>query len=225
MRRAIGILGGSFNPVHLGHVRAAIEVRERLGLDRVDLVPAGVQPMKPDRNMLPFEFRRALLEAAVHGAPGLAVNPLEGLRPGPSFTCDTLDWYRAAHPDLEPYFILGAPSLLDLPAWKRGPDLPGLAHFVALARAGTGVPDIEALLARHWPGAARLSDGRAEAAWRLASGRTLFYLDIPRMDVSSTLVRDRWRAKKSLFMLLPPGVERGLMAAEEVCAAAWGPRG
>ncbi len=103
----IGILGGSFNPVHTGHVRMAIETLERLSLDRVELVPAKKPPHKDEADILPFELRLELVNRAVQGIPGLGSNPLEGERRGPSFTCDTLTCYRTEQPETEIYFIVG----------------------------------------------------------------------------------------------------------------------
>ena len=111
----IGILGGSFNPVHTGHVRMAVEALEQVGLDRVDLMPAKEPPHKGSEGLLPFAVRLEMVERAVEAIPGLGANPVEGDRPGPSFTCDTLTCFRTEQPQNDFYFILGASTFLELP--------------------------------------------------------------------------------------------------------------
>ena len=225
MRRSVGILGGSFNPVHIGHIRLAVEVGERLGLDRIDLVPAARPPHKSVSGLLPLATRLHLLELAVADTPFLRINDLEGRRDGASYTWDTLTAYRNEDPEREIFFILGTGDLLTLPLWRRGLELLSLARFVTVPRNGTELERVRTFLED--------TDGinaspcsppvpAVEAAWRLSPETTLLYLPVPRLDVSSSLVRKIWREGRSVSCLLPPGVEKALRDQREKIDNVWG---
>jgi nicotinate-nucleotide adenylyltransferase len=215
--RGVGILGGCFNPVHNGHLRLAIEVREQLDLARVELMPAHVPPHKPGEGMLPFALRAALAEAAVAGVPGLAVSRLEAERPGPSYTVDTLAALRAARPGVRPWFILGAADLADLPGWHRWREIPALCDLAVAGRGEAGPEAMAAFVAAHWPGAG--PDGAG--GWLLPGGGRLRPVALQRLDISASDVRARWLAGRSLAGLVPAAVERALAQAAGVVRAAW----
>lgn len=215
----IGILGGSFNPVHVGHVRAAIEVLERLGLSRVELVPAKQPPHKDGADILPFDLRMELIAAAIEDVPGLGSNPLEGERPGPSFTCDTLNCYRVEQPESEITFIVGASTFLDLAKWRRGPEIPGMASLAVVNR-WEAADKVAGFIADQWPEAAREGDD----AWTFPGGRTLRVVDNPRLDIKGGHIRRRWLARRSLRYLVPPGVEALLEERADMVEQCWGKR-
>lgn len=221
----VGILGGSFNPVHTGHVRMAVEVLERLHLERVDLVPAAVPPHKPADGMLPFDLRLGLCQLAVEGIPGLRASAIEGERRGPSYTCDTLTCYAA--PPEELFFILGAGTLLELPSWRHGLEIPSISGLVCVNRGGgaetRGFEAVAALVAARWPEAMQTSSGH-EPSWRFPSGARLICLEIPRLDIKARDVRERWRQGRNLSLLLPSAVQRALLAGWPEYEAAWGRR-
>lgn len=135
MARA-GVLGGSFNPIHLGHLLLADEVRERLDLDRILFVPASVPPHKPPRDLAAPEHRYAMVRLAIAGHSRFAVSDLELRRPGPSYTVDTLAEIRR-EADSELFLLLGSETFLDLLAWKEPARLAQLARLVVIPRAGT----------------------------------------------------------------------------------------
>jgi nicotinate-nucleotide adenylyltransferase len=223
----IGIFGGCFNPVHCAHLRAALEAAEGLGLDRVDFVPSARPPHKPDAPMLGFAARLRLLRAAVADMPGLAVNDLESRRPGPSYTYDTLVRYREDHPGAELFFIMGTGDLLNLATWRRGFELPRLAHLAVLGREGLGGEEIGAYLAGEGAGigatARSLPPGvSAGAAWAMPGGHMLFCLEIPRLDISASLVRERWRCGRTLRFLAPDAVLQELASIRDEADLAWG---
>lgn len=213
----VGILGGCFNPVHNGHLRLAIEVREQLGLARVELMPAHVPPHKPGEGMLPFVLRAALAEAAVTGVPGLMVSRLEAARPGPSYTVDTLTALRAAWPGVPLWFILGAGDLAGLPGWHRGLEIPALCNLAVAGRGGAGPEAVAAFVAAHWPGAG--PDGAG--GWRLPGGNCLRPVALQRLDISASDVRARWLAGRCLAGLVPREVECALDAGANAVRAAW----
>jgi len=216
----IGILGGSFNPIHAGHMRMAVEMREQLSLARVLLMPAAQPPHKPGDGMLPFAHRLRLVELAVRGVSGVTASGMEGLRPGPSYTVDTLTALREKTPGDEFTFILGSESFLALPGWRRGLDIPGLCHLAVALRKGVDEERIVAHAEANWPGCERLDHDFL----RFPSGNTLRIATLPVFEVCATDVRKRWRQRRCLAMLVPPAaeeiIERGGTAYEQ----AWGQR-
>jgi len=202
----IGILGGSFNPVHNGHLRVAVEALEQLGLARVDLVPAAQPPHKPDSEIMPFERRLQLLDAAVQHHPDLEVNPLEGRRRGPSYTVETLEEYLASWPQAELFFLLGCSDFLTLPKWHEWERLFSLTHFAIVARYGSDKADLDRFLLDR--GLAAHRDQAAGAAWTTSSGNRVHYLEIPQLDISGTLIRHKRRQALSVDFLVPDPVAR-----------------
>lgn len=215
----IGILGGSFNPVHTGHVRMAIEVLERLSLDRVELVPAKQPPHKMGRDILPFDLRLELVNRAIDGISGLGFNPLEGERPGPSFTCDTLHCYRTEQPDSEFSFILGASTFLELPKWRRGMEIPDLASLVVVNRWEAS-DEVAGFIAETWPEATKAEEG----VWLFPEGHSIRLVDIPRLDIKAGYIRRRWLGRRNLSFLVPPGVEALLEERASEVEKYWGVR-
>jgi nicotinate-nucleotide adenylyltransferase len=217
----LGILGGSFNPPHVGHLRLAIEAREMLALDRVDLLPAAVQPLKRGGDMLPFADRARLLTLALSGVPGLGLDLIEGERSGPSFTCDTLELLGQRHPGAAIFSILGAENLQKISIWKRGLELPRLATLAVLGRENQGFEQVGGAVGRFWPGAKPCEDAPAPG-WDLPDGGRVLYLAVRRLDVSSTDVRARWRKGESLKFLVPDAVEAELAKGWPGLTEAWG---
>lgn len=215
----IGILGGSFNPVHSGHVRMAIEVQETLGLDRVELVPAKHPPHKDGADILPFELRLELVKRAIDGIPGLGSNPLEGERPGPSFTCDTLTCYRTEQPESEVSFILGASTFLEVPNWRRGLEIPDLASLVVVNR-WTAADEVAGFIEKHWPNAKQ----QDENVWLFPEGHSIQLVDIPRLDIKGGHIRRRWLERRNLNLLVPAGVIALLEEQAAEVEKCWGRR-
>lgn len=183
-----GVLGGSFDPVHLGHVAAAEAALRLRRLDRVFLVPARHAPHKA-QGAVSFEHRLAMARLAAHGHGGLEVLDLEGRRPGPSYTVDTLAELRKLHPGAAFELLLGADMLLDLPRWRRAEEVVREAQVVAFGR----------------PGAASEAARQAfEAAF--GPGRHV-WLDFSPLDASSSEIRRRLLALKPVRGLLDPAVE------------------
>ena len=134
----LGILGGSFDPVHLGHIAVAEAAGDTLGLDRVLFVVAALQPLKPDGPRASGEDRFAMVSLAVRGRPGLQASGLELRRSGPSYTVDTLGELKRLHPaSTEMFLLLGADALGEFPRWHRAEEIPGLACVVGIPRPGT----------------------------------------------------------------------------------------
>lgn len=229
--RAIGLLGGSFNPFHIGHLRLAIEVLERLKLTRVDITPCSVPPHKATSDLLPFELRAQCIsrsigsEAGEHNVPGLALNTMERERPGPSYTCDTLAEYAQREPDARVHFVLGAGDILTLPSWKQGLQLPDLASLVIVPRQKRDLADVSGFVEEHWPEATPVTPPQGVTAWNFPQGTQLIYLPLPRIDISGEMIRERWREGRSLPGLIPGAALSLLLREAETVAQFWGKNG
>ena len=198
----IAILGGSFNPLHIGHLRLAIEVREALGarVGRVDLLPCAHPPHKNDGGLLPFALRCEMLREAARPYPWLCCNPLEGERTALSYTWDTLGIYAEREPGRELFFVLGSGDYRLLPSWHRGLDLPRRCTLVVVPR-GAGLDSFASLTRDLWPGAETAAGDRF--SMRLPGGGQVLFLPVPWLDISATDIRRRLLEGRSVDFLLP----------------------
>jgi nicotinate-nucleotide adenylyltransferase len=194
----LGIFGGSFDPVHYGHLLLAECCREALALDEVWLVPAAQPPHKQDRKLAPGKARLEMLELALADHEPMRPSALELERGGVSFTVDTLEAICQAHPEAELFLLLGADSLRDLPTWRKPQRILELALPVAVRRGGNPEPDYHVL-------AGLSSPQRLEAIRRLQ-------VEMPRIDLSSTDLRRRARLGLSLRFRTPRAVEEYIRA-------------
>lgn len=219
--RRVGIFGGTFNPVHVAHLRAAIEVAEAVGLQAVEFVPAARPPHKVGNGLLDFKLRLQLCRLAVAGVPGFVVNPLEAERVGLSYTCDTLAALRQSRPDEDFTFILGMVDLLSLESWKNGYDLGKLANLAVHARTGVGLDAFTDYLTRQGPamGASPTDD---PTIWRVAGGHWIRFVPVARLDICSSDIRERWLAGRLIDHLVPQTVLAALTAHVAAMEAAWG---
>ncbi|MFP4168113.1 MAG: nicotinate (nicotinamide) nucleotide adenylyltransferase [Desulfonatronovibrionaceae bacterium] len=197
--KRIGLLGGSFNPVHNGHLRMALQVCHALSLDRVDLIPAKSPPHKSGRGLLPFELRVRMLESSVQGRDFLRVCEMEGRRKGPSYTVDTLKEYRRDNPEAGLVFILGLNDIPALSAWHSWAEIFSLADMAVVERAGLSGAVVHDFLSQNLPDAFYRE---SSASWRV-KGATLCLVSMPRMDLSSSLLRWMWLKGMELDFLLP----------------------
>jgi nicotinate-nucleotide adenylyltransferase len=184
--RRIGVLGGTFDPVHHGHLVAASEVAYRLGLDEVLLVPAGLQWQKTRPDISPAEDRYAMTVIATESDPRLSASRVDLDRDGPTYTVDTLADLRAAlGDDVELFFITGADALAGIATWHQAEQIPSLAHLVGVTRPGHELDDPE---------------GLAEGS--------VTYVEIPELEISSSDIRARVADGAPIRYLVPDGVER-----------------
>jgi nicotinate-nucleotide adenylyltransferase len=189
----IGVFGGTFDPVHLGHLIVAEQGREQGRLDEVWFVPSARPPHKLDRPLTPFAHRAEMLALAVAGNPAFRVDPLEKDRPGPSYTVDTLEEFGRQHPEAAFFLLSGSDTLLDLPHWREPARILERAALLVVARPNCPVPAPEELRA-----ALRLPDA-VPLRWQLVAA--------PLMDLSSRDLRRRAAAGHSLRYLVPRAVE------------------
>jgi nicotinate-nucleotide adenylyltransferase len=199
-----GILGGTFNPIHLAHLRIAEEVREACDLDEVLFIPAAIPPHKAAQVAASFADRLAMVQAAIADNPAFRVSDLEAQRSGKSFSVDTLGILRDADPTGERYFIVGLDSFRDIATWKDYARLFELAHMVVTARPGVELPDPLAAL----PVAVKADFCYDDQLKKLRhrSGNAVIFLEETRLDISSTLIRRKVAAGESVRYLVPPAV-------------------
>jgi nicotinate-nucleotide adenylyltransferase len=217
VRGGIGLLGGTFNPVHLAHLRAAEEVRTAQGLDEIRFVPAAVQPLKADEPVVAAAHRLRMLELAIAGVPGFRTWDVELGRPGPSYTVDTLRALRAEVGDgVRVVFALGRDAFAGFDRWRDYLAIFALCDLVVMARP----PWPETLALDDFPIAARESfhyDPNREC-YRHASGHGVSLQRITALDISATKIRAGVAAQHSIRFLVPPAVEQYIAAERLYCS-------
>lgn len=197
----IGIFGGTFDPVHIGHLRPVLEVFQDLALDEVRLIPCHVPPHRAAPAASATQ-RLAMLEAAIHGEPGLKADDRELRRPGPSYTVDTLTSLRAELGNTTPLcLLLGMDAFAGLNTWHRWRELIQLAHLIVMHRPASPPPaqgDVAALFAEH------RTDNLALLRSRPAGH--ILLKEVTQLDISATHIRALIKEGKSARYLLPDGV-------------------
>jgi nicotinate-nucleotide adenylyltransferase len=182
MARRVGIMGGTFDPIHHGHLVAASEVESLFSLDEVIFVPTGEPWQKSERQVSPAEHRYLMTVIATASNPRFWVSRVDIDRVGPTFTIDTITDIREQRPGAELYFITGADALAQILSWKDAADALKLAHFVGVTRPGYDLSD------EHLP----------------IDSVTL--LDVPAMAISSSDCRERVSDGRPVWYLVPDGV-------------------
>ena len=179
MSGSVGLFGGSFDPIHHGHLLVAQAAAEVLGLDEVRFVPAREQPFKVGEHAAAAADRATMVERAIAGSPGMRLERLELDRAGPSYTVDTLRALRVREPDTSFVLLVGSDAAIGVPRWHEASELSRLARLVAFGRAGT-------------------------TAGALPPG--IEYITVPAVEISSTAVRERVRRGQSIRYWVPDGV-------------------
>jgi nicotinate-nucleotide adenylyltransferase len=178
----LGVMGGTFDPVHHGHLVAASEVQSRFELDEVAFVPSGHPWQKGRGRVAPAEHRYLMTVIATASNPLFWVSRVDIDRPGPTYTIDTLRDLRTQRPDADLFFITGADALEQIVSWKDAPELFDLAHFIGVTRPGYTLSDA------HLPQAA------------------VSLVDVPAMAISSSTCRERVHNGLPIWYLVPDGV-------------------
>jgi nicotinate-nucleotide adenylyltransferase len=209
----IGLFGGTFNPVHRGHLLAADSVRDAFDLFSVILIPAAVPPHKTSSELAAAQDRRKLLELAVRGRKGLEVCPIELNRAGPSYTIDTVrELQRHRFRSAEMMFIVGADAFLEIDTWKSFSELLRLVPIIVISRPEKQAAPEDSLQ----DAVGRFLRSRVSTNCRYETGRNRFFCPgmqpvypyaFSALDISATEIRDRTRKGRSLSGLVPPPVE------------------
>jgi nicotinate-nucleotide adenylyltransferase len=188
----IGVFGGTFDPIHLGHLAVAEEVRASLGLAEVLFIPAGHPWLKADRPISPAKPRVEMVNLAIVGHPHFKLSTCEVDRPGPSYAVDTIDiLQQQLGTEARLFFFLGSDALSELPQWKEPSRLIQICHLVAFTRPGFALPPLESL----------------ESAIPGLSQHVTF-VEVPQVDISATQIRNRVSRGASIHGLVPQAVER-----------------
>ena len=192
VRPSIGLMGGTFDPIHVGHLAIAEEARDALGLSRIVFVPAGVPPHKRASDVTAVEHRVAMVGLAIADNPGFALSRIEVDRAGPSYTVDTVE---ALAREADVTIILSAETFAELPTWHEAERLFEAGRVAVVPREGYPAPD-PGWLAATFPG----REGRVS------------YLEGPRLGLSSTAIRARVASGRSIRYLVPSAVEAYITA-------------
>jgi nicotinate-nucleotide adenylyltransferase len=199
-----GLLGGTFDPIHLGHLRCAEEMREIFGLDKIIFIPAARPPLKKNE-ITPFADRLKMIRLAIRGNPAFEVSTIEGRRKGRSYTIDTVRHFLDLQgKGLELFFILGEDAFRDIRLWKDWEELLSRCHFAVMNRPGFGKEDLAGILTPQL--AARCRYIRSRSGFRGPAGTFIFFRPVTCLDISSTDIRKRLAEGKSVRYLIPERV-------------------
>lgn len=177
-RKQIGILGGNFNPIHNAHLIVADQVRQQLGLDKVFLMPEYLPPHVDTKSTIDEKHRLEMVKRAIDSAEGLNVETLELERKGVSYTYDTMKLLVEKNPDVDYYFIIGADMVDYLPKWHKIDELVKMVQFVGVQRP----------------------------KYKAGTSYPLIWVDVPLMDISSSMIRQFIKSKRQPNYLLPKAV-------------------
>jgi nicotinate-nucleotide adenylyltransferase len=209
----LGILGGTFDPIHFGHLRIAEEICEEMKLEKVLLIPGAFPPHKYRKSVTPFHDRLAMTRMAAENSPLLEVLDLEGRRQGPSYSIETLMEINELYGNnAEIFFIIGMDAFLEIKTWKEYKRLFDNSNFVVLKRPGFSLEELAPLVLNLGVGFLRVDESNIFA---IPSGNLLIYKEATLMDISSTKIREMVAAGRSIRFLVPEPVrsyitEKGL---------------
>lgn len=216
-KKKSGILGGTFDPVTLGHLGLARDIQKKMNLDQVWFIPAWQSPHKQDQSPANAGHRRNMLKEALAAFPNFAISEIELKKKGLSYTIDTLTTLQSQDPDTEWYLILGMDTFQDFAAWKNAREILEKVHLAVATRPGYPkdlAPKTPKTLMDDLPFEYQLQ-GQAEGVQTYLcreTGKTLVFCDIEPIDISSSEIRERIKCGLSVKNMLPPEVERYIMA-------------
>jgi nicotinate-nucleotide adenylyltransferase len=201
----IGLFGGTFNPIHLGHLRSAEEVREAFALDRIYFIPAAQPPHKSGRDLAPATHRLKMVELAVADNAYFLASAIELERPGTSYSIDTIRYFLTALQPASLLFIIGIDAFREFATWKDYSSIPNLSDLLVTSRPGSPTPAPDrflpvALQTLFW------YDAKTNV-YRHTSGHSLILHEIAGLDIAASTIRAKVRAGKSIRYLVHPAVE------------------
>jgi nicotinate-nucleotide adenylyltransferase len=200
----MALFGGTFNPIHLGHLRGAEEIRESFGLEDVVFIPAAIPPHKEMKGILDASHRLEMTRLATSTNPCFSISDIELRRTGKSYSIDTIRYFRKTHKG-PLFFILGADAFLEIETWKEFPSLFSLCHFVVMVRPGSqGKGNAHELPGGLVPFFRYDPSGET---WIHISGHCLYLKEITSFDISSTKIRELTDREASIRYLVPTEVE------------------
>jgi nicotinate-nucleotide adenylyltransferase len=208
--KRLGILGGTFDPIHLGHLRAAEEIGEALSLEKVFLIPSASPPHKTEVPISPFHQRLAMARLGAGYSTLLEATDLEGRRPGPSYSIETLrQLQKIFKEDFELFFLMGSDAFLEIKSWREYSALFDYANFVIMKRSGVESHRLDALLQSLEP---QFKKTPEEDVYTTPTGKRLIFIATAVMDISSTRIRKMVSEGKSIRFLVPELVREYIMS-------------
>ena len=214
----LGILGGTFDPIHLGHLRSAEEIGQHLALEKVYLIPSSLPPHKAEIPVTPFHHRLAMTRLGTDCSRLLETTDLEGNRPGFSYSIETLQELRQVFgPEQDLFFIVGMDAFLEIKTWRNYKNLFDYAHFVILSRAGCRSYGLEAIFSDLDIKGSKTGSGKFFVA---PSGKSITLITSTPMEISSTNIRNMVKEGRSIHFLVPETVrayiiEKGLYLSDD----------
>ncbi len=209
----VGLFGGTFNPIHLGHLRAALEVKEAFSLDSIYIIPSAIPPHKNNLGLVKANDRLEMIRLAVFDYPAFVVSDIEIKRSGPSYTIDTVNHFRSAFSkDTRLYLIMGLDAFLEIDTWKSYRDLLRLIPFIVMARPAVKWNDVSKLQqALKEFLKFRISKGyvfsTTQSCYSHTKNQPIYISNITLLDISSSAIRKLIKARRSIQFLLPEKVE------------------
>lgn len=180
--RKLGVMGGTFDPIHMGHLLAASEAADQVGLDEVLFVPTGQSWQKSDRNITSSDHRVAMTALAIEDDDRFTLSLMEVQRSGPSYTIDTVNELKRVEPATDIYVIVGADAIRTISTWHQSQALINDVHFIVMARAGHGI-SVDEIPVKH-----------------------SIVIEMPQVEISSSDIRERVRSGRSIKYLVPDNV-------------------
>ena len=210
---SIGILGGTFNPVHFGHLRMAEEVREEFNLDKIFFIPSAHPPHKNSEDIIASRYRKEMVEIAIRGNPRFEISTIEIEREGNSYTIDTIYALKKIYTD-DIYLISGFDTFREFSTWRSVKELVKSCHFIVTSRPGEDLLNLPLVLAKtvtiRFPDVFFILEGlkgRITVFDISGSRYKLFALEITALDISATAIRKKISKGESIKYLVPKGVE------------------
>lgn len=204
MGKKVGLFGGTFNPIHFGHLRGAEEVREAFELEEVIFIPASLPPHKVSEEIAEARYRLEMVRLAISENPFFTLSDIEIKRPGKSYSIDTIRHFKENYL-WKLYFILGSDAFEEIETWKEYSTLFTLCDFIVMVRPGLELHSFTSRLPTSLRDQFRPGGDRGQ--WVHSSGHFLFFKEITFLDISSTKIRENIAQGRSVRYLLPPEVE------------------
>jgi nicotinate-nucleotide adenylyltransferase len=209
----LGLFGGTFDPIHIGHLRAALEVKQGFDLDRIVIIPAAVPPHKKEHRLTAAADRLKMVELGVSGYSGFSVSDVELQRLGPSYSIDTINHFKtSSDEDTDIFFISGLDAFLEIDTWKSYKELLRQIAFIVIARPIFDCSDVSSC----WKRLADFIKDKISADYEFSEpsacfihsgAKPIYTFDVTSLDISSTRIRELVKSGQPITYLVPESVE------------------
>ncbi len=207
----VGLFGGTFNPVHWGHLRAAEEIREQFSLDQVIFIPTNISPHKKSRELVSAVHRMHMIEVAVSKNPYFTVSDIELRRSGKSYSIETLNYFKEVYKDrFTPFFIIGVDAFLEIDTWKDFRNLFSLCNFVVMTRPGYEIQSAGSLIP-HQVSDEFTYNADEHRFIHCCSPFSIYLAEITAIAISSHAIRNFIKKGRSVKYLLPEDIENYIL--------------